>query len=279
MKAIIVHGGAGNWKEEKLREAEEGLKEAVLKGFELLKKGKVVDACEEAVKVLEDNPLFNAGRGSVLNEKGEVELDASIMNGRTFQAGAVGSVKKVKNPISLARIVMEKTKHTLIVCEGAYKLALKNGLEISEELITEERLKQWKEGVKGTVGCVATDGKTVVVGTSTGGILLKKEGRVGDSAIIGAGTYANEFGGASATGDGDEIIKISLSFFVVNLISQGISPSEACRAGIDLLKNKTGGKGGVIALSKSGKIGYAHNTKAMPIAYLNSRMRKPKFRY
>ena len=250
MGAIVVHGGAGKWKREKLKDVKEVLKESALKGAELLRSGKVVDACEEAVKVLEDSGLFNAGRGSVRNSRGEVEMDASIMvsDGR---AGAVGAVKGVKNPISLARWVMEKTKHTLIV-----------GLEGNLEL-------EGSEAVSGdTVGCVVTDGRLVVAGTSTGGIKGKLPGRVGDSAVIGAGTYAWGRGGASATGDGDEIIKVCLSFFVVSLIDLGLSPMKACEAGIDLLFRRTKGKGGVVALDLEGNLGYAYNTKSMPVCYV-----------
>ncbi len=256
MRAIAVHGGAGRWSEERLREAREVLKEAVLKGYELLMEGKPIDACEGAIRVMEDSGVFNAGRGAVRNLEGKVEMDASLMvsDGR---AGAIGSVEGVSNPISLARAVMERSKHTLIVGEGA--------------------LRFWKgsftgggEGSGDTVGCVVTDGKTVVAGTSTGGVKGKEPGRVGDAAVIGAGTYASPSGGASATGDGDRIILVSLTFFVVSLIAQGISPMEACRAGIDLLESRVGGEGGVIALDSEGNLGFHHNTPHMPVAYISS---------
>ncbi|MDQ7038347.1 MAG: isoaspartyl peptidase/L-asparaginase [Aquificota bacterium] len=256
MKAIVVHGGAGAWNTEKLREAKEVLEEAVLKGFDLLMSGRTVDACEEAIKVMEDSGVFNAGRGSVRTLDGYVETDASIMvsDGR---AGAVGAVRGVKNPISLARIVMERSRHTLIVGEGA-------------ERLKPERDNAGGSGAGDTVGCVVTDGEKVVAGTSTGGVRGKERGRVGDAGIIGAGTYASPEGGASATGDGDRIILVSLTFFVVLQMSAGLSPPQACRSGIDLLERRTGGRGGVIALNRRGEVGFAYNTPAMPGAYLRS---------
>ncbi len=277
MRAIIVHGGAGKWLDEKIPDAVEVIKEAVVRGFEYLGRDPI-SACEESIKVLEDSPVFNAGRGSVLNEKGEIEMDASIMDGKSMNAGAVGSVKNVKNPISLARIVMEKTDHTLIVCDGAYRLAVENGLDIEEDLYTNERIEQWKrlKDEIETVGAVVTDGSRIVAGTSTGGVIMKKEGRVGDSAIIGAGTYASEFSGVSATGDGDKIIRVSLSFFVNQLITVGVSPMDACRCGISLLWEKVKGKGGVIALNRKGEYGFSYNTARMPVGYMNSRSRHPK---
>ena len=256
MAAIVVHGGAGGWERKDVEDVKEVLKEAVLKGFDLLREGRPVDACEEAIKVLEDSGLFNAGRGSVRNSEGKVEMDASIMvsDGR---AGAVGAVRGVRNPISLARKVMERTDHTLIVGEGAERLGCAEPIE-------------GREGTGNTVGCVVTDGKIVVAGTSTGGIKGKAPGRVGDSAVIGSGTYASDLGGASATGDGDRIMKVCLSYFVVNLINLGLSPMKACLAGVDLLERRTGGRGGVIALNLKGEVGFAYNTRAMPVAYRNS---------
>lgn len=256
MRAIVVHGGAGSWKKDRLREAKKVLEEAVLKGFEFLRRERPVDACEEAIKVMEDSGVFNAGRGSVKTSEGYVEMDASIMvsDGR---AGAVGAVRGVKNPISLARSVMERSSHTLIVGEGALRFG-------------EVRGDGGGSGTGDTVGCVVTDGETVVAGTSTGGVKGKEPGRVGDAGVIGAGTYASPEGGASATGDGDRIILVSLTFFVVLQMSAGLSPMEACRSGIDLLERRTGGRGGVIALSKKGEMGFAYNTQAMPGAYLSS---------
>jgi beta-aspartyl-peptidase (threonine type) len=254
MRAVVVHGGAGRWERDRFPEVRDVLEEAVFRGFELLRRDPV-GACEEAVRVLEDSGLFNAGRGSVKNMRGQVEMDASIMvsDGR---AGAVGSVSGVRNPISLARAVMERSRHTMVVGEGALRFWEGGGSEAGEE------------GHGDTVGCVVTDGKVVVAGTSTGGLKGKEPGRVGDAGIIGAGTYASPAGGASATGDGDRIILVSLTFFVVLQISAGLSPMEACRSGIDLLERRAGGRGGVIALNVRGELGFAHNTPAMPVAYI-----------
>lgn len=302
MIAIIVHGGAGTIKkEEKIPKVIEGVKEAALAGWKELKKGSALDAVEEAIKSLEDNPIFNAGTGSVLTLDGKVEMDAAIMRGKTLEAGAVASIWGVKNPISVARKVMEKTDHVLLVGEGAVKFARIMGFD-EYNPITEERREQWeklrekllKEGtipywkkiselikeypevLRSTVGAVAFDGEEVVAGTSTGGVFLKMFGRVGDTPIIGAGTYANEFAGASCTGLGEVAIKLSLAKTSVDFVRLGLSAQKASEAAIELA-TKYFGKDtmGIIMIDREGNVGFAKNTKHMSIAYLKEGMNEP----
>ncbi|WP_457753515.1 isoaspartyl peptidase/L-asparaginase family protein [Thermococcus sp.] len=302
MVAIIVHGGAGTIKnEEKIPKAIKGVREAVLAGWKELKRGSALDAVEEAVKALEDNPIFNAGTGSVLTLDGRIEMDAAIMRGKTLEAGAVASIWGVKNPISVARKVMEKTDHVLLVGEGALKFARIMGFE-EYDPITEERRRQWKklrekllkegtipywkkiselikehpEVLRSTVGAVAFDGEEVVAGTSTGGVFLKMFGRVGDTPIIGAGTYANELAGASCTGLGEVAIKLSLAKTAVDFVRLGLSAQKASEAAIEMA-TKYFGKDtmGIIMIDREGNVGFAKNTKHMSVAYLKDGMNEP----
>ncbi len=302
MVAIIVHGGAGTIKkEEKIPKAIEGVREAALAGWKELKRGSALDAVEEAIKALEDNPVFNAGTGSVLTLDGKVEMDAAIMRGKTLEAGAVASIWGVKNPISVARKVMEKTDHVLLVGEGALKFARIMGFE-EYDPTTEERIEQWKklrekllkegtipywkkiselikeypEVLRSTVGAVAFDGEEIVAGTSTGGVFLKIFGRVGDTPIIGAGTYANEFAGASCTGLGEVAIKLSLAKTAVDFVRLGLNAQKASEAAIELA-TKYFGKDtmGIIMIDREGNVGFAKNTKHMSVAYLKDGMDEP----
>ncbi|AHF80414.1 isoaspartyl peptidase/L-asparaginase family protein [Thermococcus paralvinellae] len=302
MVAIIVHGGAGTIKkEEKIPKVIKGVKEAVLAGWKELKNGSALDAVEEAIKALEDNPVFNAGTGSVLTLDGKVEMDAAIMMGKTLEAGAVASIWGVKNPISVARKVMEKTDHVLLVGEGALKFARIMGFE-EYDPTTEERMRQWKElrekllkegtipywkriselikeypeVLRSTVGAVAFDGEEIVAGTSTGGVFLKIFGRVGDTPIIGAGTYANEFAGASCTGLGEVAIKLSLAKTAVDFVRLGLSAQKASEAAIELATKHFGRDTmGIIMIDREGNVGFAKNTKHMSVAYLKDGMNEP----
>ncbi len=288
---IIVHGGAGEWDKERLEVAKECLIKAVGVGIEILKKfDDPVSACEEAIKVLEDEPIFNAGTGSVLNIFGEVEMDAAIMRGDNLIVGAVAGIKNIKNPISLARKVMEETDHVLIISEGAQKLAKVFGFEehnpITDESIRRYRIAKEKIGeiekfkklkgfmekypnyFVGTIGAVVVNSKGVIVsGSSTGGTILKLKGRVGDTPLIGAGIYANEFAGASATGIGEGIIRTNLSSFICHLVKFGISIENAVKSGIDYLTQKVNLPAGVIGIDKNGNVAYYHNTNYMPVAF------------
>ena len=303
MAAIIVHGGAGTIrKEERIPKVIEGVREAVLAGWRELKRGSALDAVEEAVKALEDNPIFNAGTGSVLTLDGRVEMDAAIMRGKTLEAGAVAGIWGVKNPISVARKVMEKTDHVLLIGEGAVKFARLLGFE-EYDPVTEERLKQWEElrkkliekgevrhwkklnelikefpeVLRSTVGAVAFDGDEVVAGTSTGGVFLKMFGRVGDTPIIGGGTYANEVAGASCTGLGEVAIKLALAKSATDLVRLGLDAQAASEAAISLATKYFGRDTmGIIMVDARGNVGFAKNTKHMSYAFMRDGMEKPE---
>ncbi len=279
--AIAIHGGAGRNSE--FIEANydayiEGLKTAVKLGHELLIKGSsALDVVEATVKVLEDNPLFNAGRGSALNSDGKVEMDAAIMDGRTLAAGAVSMVKKVKNPITLARKVMSNTKHVHIAGYGAEKLAELNSLEMMPEdyFIVERQINDLKEEKTyghGTVGCVAVDANgNLASATSTGGISNSLPGRVGDSCMIGAGCYANARMAASCTGDGELIIINVIAHQVAALLEfKQLSLQEACDRVIRNIENPINGEVGMISVNKLGHIAFSFNCDRMHRAGIDS---------
>ncbi len=301
MKALIIHGGAGRWQGASLEDLKQGLLNAVMSGYRALQEGRsAIDACLAAVMSMEDNPLFNAGTGSVLTLDGRCEMDASIMRGTNLEMGAVAGVERIKNPILLAYKVMTETDHVLLIGDGAEKFARTLGFP-EYNPITERRKEQWRklrekllqgetrhyqkiqkliqehpELLKGTVGCVALDDQgEIVAGTSTGGTFLKLFGRVGDTPIPGAGTYATPTAGASATGIGEGIMRVLLSKLVTDLIGTGISPQKACEAGIDFLDQKVGLEAGVIALNHQGEFGMAHNSPHMPVAVMKEDLDEP----
>lgn len=270
--AIIVHGGAGPIKDDSLPARLEGCKAAALAGWKILEGGgSSLDAAEQAVGVLEDNPLFNAGTGSTLNHLGKVEMDAAIMEGASLRAGAVAAVSGIKNPIKLARRVMEDGRHVMLACEGALLFAREIGFpEVpAEALIVESEKNRW-ESKHGTVGCAAFDGSGLLaVATSTGGIFNKWPGRVGDSPLIGCGTYADESGAASCTGQGEAIIRVVLAKSAVELLKNGADPQSAAIKALDLLAAKTRSTAGLILIDREGKIGYARNTTHMPVCSIS----------
>ena len=276
---LVIHGGAGtitreNMSTEKEAEYISKLTAALKTGYAILENGgSGLDAVEATIKVMEDSPLFNAGKGAVFTGAGTNELDASIMDGATLQGGAVAGVKTVKNPISAARKVMEKTWHVLLAGEGADAFAKEQGLDIVDNSYfhTEHRFKSLikakeKEMEKhGTVGCVALDKKgNLAAGTSTGGLTNKRWGRVGDSPIIGAGTYAsNETCAVSATGQGEYFIRGSVAFDIAAQMDyEKNSVQTAAQAVIDKLTAR-GGTGGVIAMDVKGNIAMPFNTEGM----------------
>ncbi|KAM5164859.1 isoaspartyl peptidase/L-asparaginase [Mantella aurantiaca] len=263
---IVVHGGAGTIVEEYADGYRAGVKRAALQGYDILRKGgDAVTAVEEAVVVLEDDPHFNAGHGSVLNEEGEVEMDAIIMDGKDLSSGAVSAVRCIANPIKLARLVMEKTDHVLLTCKGASLFAKSQGIpEIpGEKLISERSRERWKKNLKsgsnpkgtGTVGAVAVDSQgNVACATSTGGITNKMVGRVGDTPCIGSGGYAdNTVGAVSTTGHGESIMKVTLARLILHYMEQGMSVEEAADAGLNYMKTRVDDTGGVIVINGDGE--------------------------
>jgi len=276
--AIVIHGGAGwfsNMSPDEIKDLKKGLKMAADKGFDILENGgSSVDAVEAAIIILEDNPLFNAGRGSVYTSEERQEMDASIMTGKDNEAGAVSSVTNVKNPISLARHVMEETPHVMFTSRGAEKLARDNNIEQVEQsyFANPDRLKSLKkaqENKKGTVGVVAIDkNRVITAGTSTGGMTNKAPGRVGDSPIIGAGTWVeNNSCGVSATGHGEYFIRFSVAKEIcVKARYQNKTIQQASTEVMNQLK-EIGADGGVIVMDSQGNYAFAFNTPAMTRAY------------
>lgn len=272
--SIIVHGGAGPIKDDSLPARLAGCEIAAQAGWKILRQGgSAVDAAEAAVVALEDNPLFNAGTGSTLNSLGKIEMDAAIMEGRSLRAGAVAAVSGIKNPIQLARRVMEDGRHVMIAGEGARLFARQVGVAEcpAESLIVERERMRW-ESKHGTVGCVAFDaGDNLAAATSTGGIFNKLPGRVGDSPLIGCGTYADDYGAASCTGEGEAIIRLLLAKSAVGYLQEGSEPMKAAElAMIDLDDERIRGAGGIILIDRFGKIGHARNTTHMPVCWITS---------
>lgn len=291
--SLVLHGGAGTITRENMtaeREAEyrAKLEEALKTGYGILAEGGTsLDAVETTIRVMEDSPLFNAGKGAVFTHQGRNELDASIMDGKTKMAGAVASVTIVRNPISAARAVMEKSEHVMMVGEGANLFATSVGLEVVDPSYfwTERRWKSLqkrlmedeeygkefkpaesgKDDKHGTVGVVALDRHgNIAAGTSTGGMTDKKFGRVGDSPIIGAGTYAdNATCGISATGHGEYFIRYTIARDVASLMEyEGMTLKEAAKQVIAKLSD-VGGDGGIIAMDRHGNIAMEFNTPGM----------------
>lgn len=275
--AIIVHGGAGAIKDDSLPARLDGCKEAALAGWKILERGgSAVDAAETAVVVLEDNPLFNAGTGSALNSLGKVEMDAAIMDGHSLRAGSVAAVSGVKNPIKLARRIMDDARHVMLAGEGALLFAREIGFPECkpESLIVDSARKRW-ETKHGTVGCVAFDAEgKLAVATSTGGIFNKLPGRVGDSPLIGCGTYANDYGAASCTGEGEAIIRLVLAKRAVGFLHEVSEARSAAKMAVDCLDDqRIAGTGGIILIDRTGKIGYARNTTHMPVCSVTNSMK------
>lgn len=294
MKAsLIVHGGAWDIPPELIEAHKSGCRAALLKGWEILHSGgHALDAVEAAIRVMEDAPGLNAGTGSALNAEGQVELDASIMEGAGLQAGAVAAVQTIKNPITLARRVLE-SEYIFIVGEGAVLFARGAGIEecSSEELVVERERRLWEaqrsettaaQGAdmslrSDTVGAVAMDRQgNIVTGNSTGGRPFKHPGRVGDSPLIGCGIYAdNGLGGAACTGQGEGIIRVALAHSAVQLLKDGKPVQEAAGLAAQLLQEKVDGRGGLIMVNHQGDVGYAFNTPHMAYAYLGEDMEEP----
>ena len=284
--AIIVHGGAGSWKsrKEELPQAIEACRQAAGRGQELLLQGaSALDAVEAATRILEDCPVLDAGHGSYLNKAGQIEMDALIMDGESLNLGAVGAMQYVRNPISLARRIMDECDHAFLVAAGADAFAEQIGFPrcTLENLLSDsqrarlERLKQ--DGARilgqgesmGTVGAVALDRQgNLAAAVSTGGTENKMPGRLGDSPLPGSGAYAdNRTAAAVATGKGEALMKILISRRVCELVAAGLTASDACEAAIRILAGRVQGEGGLIAIDARGNVGHAYNTVAMPHAF------------
>lgn len=282
---LILHGGAGEWEKDNHPEVLKGMESALVAGWDVLKNGgSALSAVEVATIALEDHPLFDAGVGSFLNDMGEVEMDALITDGRKRDFGAIAGVMQVKNPITLARLIMENSQHRFFIADGAEKLALEYGLQLVPNLtfVTEDEFKDFKSRLakqspippaRGTVGAVAIDSEgNTASATSTGGSPHKKKGRVGDVPIYGAGGYSdNRYGGASSTGIGENIMRHVLSKQVIDRVANGITATEAAiKAVADVADNIPNPEVGVIALDQAGNIGAAHTTAFMPVAWVDA---------
>ena len=287
---IVIHGGAGAMAPGRYTPEEEAaykakLTEALELGYAVLEEGgTALDAIEAAIVAMEDSPLFNAGKGAVFTREGKNELDASIMDGETLNAGAVAGVTRVKNPIKLARAVMENSEHVMFARDGAEEFAKEQNLEFvpKKYFKTERRWNSYKRALKkekeekqgalpidfkwGTVGAVALDGNgNLAAGTSTGGMTLKRYGRVGDSPIIGSGTFAdNNSCGVSSTGHGEYFMRLTIARDICAQVEYGGKSVE--EAANDVIYNRLqnlGGDGGVIVLGANGDVAMVFNSKGM----------------
>jgi L-asparaginase / beta-aspartyl-peptidase len=284
---IIVHGGAGAWPSELHRQGLNGVRVAADRGFRVLSRGgSALDAVQAAIVVMEDNPVFNAGRGSSLNLAGEVENDAAIMDGSSVRGAGVALLQGIENPIEAARIVLDRTDHVLIAGPAAREIAVTSGLE-KADLRTRNRVRAWKKGLRDlksqkllylsrtnpeiikhflaktsdTVGALALDNDgNLAAACSTGGVSLKLPGRIGDSAILGAGLYAdNRTGAATATGIGEQAMRLVISKTACDLMRLNNAPSAATRT-INYATKMLGVGTGLLTLDRRGRYGVAHNT-------------------
>ena len=300
---IVVHGGAGFWKSD-IRSALIGVRNAAFSGSRILAGGgSALDAVEAAVSVMEDDPIFNAGRGSSLTFNGTVEMDAAIMDGTDLSAGAVALVRKVKNPIQLARLVMEKTDHVLLAGRTAERLAEAYSLPVTNPITPKRRrmllklkkgrldtrsawvrknptlLRRHPEIIKhDTVGAVALDARgNFAAAASTGGTTMKLPGRIGDTPQIGSGVYSdNQCGAATVTGWGEIAIRLVLSRAVCLFMEKGLSASRAAELSVRAASKRLKGEAGVIVIDRHGRLAAVHNTPYMPWAFWTTGMRAPR---
>lgn len=285
---VIVHGGAGDWPSQFHKQGLSGVGTAADRAFHRLSRGgSALDAVEAAIVAMEDNPVFNAGKGSTLNLAGEIETDAAIMDGKSLRGAGVALLRDIKNPIKAARIIMDKTDHVLIAGSAAREIALSHGL-LKSNLRTSKRVKGWKEGLRklksmrypylsgtspeiirhflasssDTVGALALDGDgNLAAACSTGGVSLKLPGRIGDSAILGAGLYAdNKSGATTATGIGEQAMRLVISKMACDLMKRDDALSAAMRS-IRYSTHTLGVGAGLIALDRHGRYAAAHNTR------------------
>lgn len=285
---LLVQGGAGDIPDDAVDAYVAGVRAALDGGWAILEHGgSAVDAVEAAILAMEDAGSFDAGRGSVLNQDGRVQLDAMIMDGASLAAGGIGAVETVRNPIRVARAVMERSPQVYYAGHGAERFAAEHGFEPIDnaELVTPRERRRFEgareraaagmpvdagAAVEGTishdtVGAVALDRRgDLAAGTSTGGITYKPVGRVGDSSIIGSGCYAdNESAAVSCTGEGEPFMRLVLGKWAVDRVAEGVSPQDAAEAAIVRLGSRLGGHGGLILLDREGRSGIAFNTPRM----------------
>lgn len=301
--AIIVHGGAGDVTPENVEGMQEGCKEAARVGWRILQRGgSALDAVEAAVRALEDNPDYNAGTGACLNRDGNIVLDAGMMDGRHLQVGAVAGIERIKNPITLARRVLE-SPHVLLIGRGAEQFAREHGIEqcAFEELLTERQIQRWQELVRaqseegeprhhrrqigsvearlekhGTVGAVALDIEgRLAAATSTGGFVGKYPDRVGDSPLVGCGFYADEHAAISCTGHGEDFIRLLIARRAADFVRGGQTAREAAQSAIAVLGAHASGTGGLIVVDEKGEVGFAFNSAHMSHAYISGEMTEP----
>lgn len=287
---IIVHGGAWRIAEETHADHIGGTHVAAEAGWKILAAGgSALDAIEKAVSVMEDDPTFDAGVGSVLNRAGDIEMDAIIMDGQTLALGAVAAVRGITNPVQLARLISEDTDHSLLVGEGARRFAELKGMRLcaEAELTVPREIERFrklqleadyhlldgfapdKPHPQGTVGAVAIDaGGNVAAATSTGGAAYKLPGRVGDSPLVGSGAFAdNRTGAASASGHGESIMRVVLAKTATDAIGHGMTAQEAADLAINTMFERVGGYGGIILVDYRGQIAFAYNTPHMAVAW------------
>jgi beta-aspartyl-peptidase (threonine type) len=291
---LLIHGGAWDIPPDLLDAHEQGVFDALQESWRILERdGSALDAVETAVTCLENDPAFDAGRGSFLTRDGRVQLDALIMDGATLRAGGVACVERIRNPIQAARLVLDKSPHVYFVGPGAEEFARANGIPLidNSELVLDRERRRLAEAQAreqtgapdrtfsghpesesdpnetshDTVGAVALDGDgRLAAATSTGGTLNKDPGRVGDSSLIGCGCYADNTAAAvSLTGWGEPIMKLVLGKWATDRVAAGTAPEIAAREAISYLYNRLGGHGGIILLGPDGRFGLAHNTPAM----------------
>lgn len=280
MVAIVVQGGAGRWPQAERGAAVDGVRRAAAAGWQVLESGgSALDAVIAAVVALEDDPLFNAGTGAVLNAEGDVELDASVMAGDTLASGGVACIRQVRNPVLVARRVLEATDCVLLAGERATAFAREQGFP-GHDPVTARRRAQWEaalahgvrlagdESAPGTVGAVALDAAgRLAAATSTGGRELKRPGRVGDSPVPGAGNYATTHAAVSATGWGELMLRMATAKSIAERIEHGESPTAASAAIVAETERRFGQPVGVICLDARGAIGIVHGTEGMPHAW------------
>jgi beta-aspartyl-peptidase (threonine type) len=278
MVAIAVHGGAGEWPEAERPAAARGVARAAEAGWGVLAEGgSALDAVTAAVVVLEDDPLFNAGTGSVLNAAGDIEMDAGVMAGDTLASGAVACIRRVRNPVLVARRVMERTDCVLLAGEHATRFARAQGFA-DHDPATPRRRAHWEEArsrgapagahAPGTVGAVALDrAGRLAAATSTGGREMKPPGRVGDSPVPGAGNYADAHAAVSATGLGELMLRAVTARAIAERIARGAAPREAAAAVLQEMERRFGTPIGVICLDAHGDLAAVHGTRAMPHAF------------